>query len=395
MKAAIFIAGVLLLLAAEFFRIYFIMPFPGSQVQDSLSFSYFAHQYIFLVEITAVVMIAVSGYFLIRFGGIWKKIFTILPLLLCTAIYLMAHLVMSADKIFIQTKNLSFSTAGQTLLDKEKLVVGIEINGEAKAYPINYIAYHHQVRDTVGGELVMVTYCSVCRSGRVFSPIVNGKPETFRLVGMDHFNAMFEDETTGTWWRQENGEAAIGKLKGQFLEELPSQQMTLRSWITLHPNALIMNPDPEFADQYASLDDYDYGKRDNKLSGTDTTSWSRKSWVLGIAYDEQSIAIDWNRFKRERVINNITGNEDGPGGVYFVAVLENDDQSFHVLQRDKKMKFYLDQNDMLTDNQTQSIWNLNGLAIEGELTGTQLTPLQAYQEFWHSWKYFHPDTEQY
>ena len=43
----------------------------------------------------------------------------------------------------------------------------------------------------------MVTYCTVCRTGRVFSPIVEGQPETFRLVGMDHFNAMFEDEGTG------------------------------------------------------------------------------------------------------------------------------------------------------------------------------------------------------
>jgi hypothetical protein len=40
----------------------------------------------------------------------------------------------------------------------------------------------------------MITYCTVCRTGRVFSPDVDGKPETFRLVGMDHFNAMFEDE---------------------------------------------------------------------------------------------------------------------------------------------------------------------------------------------------------
>ena len=92
----------------------------------------------------------------------------------------------------------------------DRLVLGVQINGQARAYPIQYIAYHHQVTDTVGGKPIMVTYCSVCRSGRVFEPRISGKQDAFRLVGMDHFNAMFEDKTTGTWWRQVNGEAVAG-----------------------------------------------------------------------------------------------------------------------------------------------------------------------------------------
>lgn len=59
----------------------------------------------------------------------------------------------------------------------------------------------------------MVTYCTVCRTGRVYSPMVNGKLETFRLVGMDHFNAMFEDASTKSWWRQSNGDCIAGPLK--------------------------------------------------------------------------------------------------------------------------------------------------------------------------------------
>jgi hypothetical protein len=48
----------------------------------------------------------------------------------------------------------------------------------------------------------------------VFSPVVDGRSETFRLVGMDHFNAMFEDASTHSWWRQANGEAIAGPSKG-------------------------------------------------------------------------------------------------------------------------------------------------------------------------------------
>lgn len=82
----------------------------------------------------------------------------------------------------------------------ENLVIGIENNGEAKVFPLNVIGYHHKVQDSVGGKPVLVTYCTMCRSGRVYSPIVNGKYERFRLVGARHYNAVMEDEDTKTWW---------------------------------------------------------------------------------------------------------------------------------------------------------------------------------------------------
>ena len=111
----------------------------------------------------------------------------------------------------------------------------MELNGDARAYPVQFIGYHHQVRDTVGGTPVLVSFCTVCRTGRVFSPLVDRHEETFRLVGMDHFNAMFEDRTTGTWWRQANGEAIAGPKKGAKLAEIPTEQVTLGTWLALHP----------------------------------------------------------------------------------------------------------------------------------------------------------------
>ena len=68
-------------------------------------------------------------------------------------------------------------------------------------------------------------------------PFVNGKKESFRLVGMDHFNAMFEDKTTKSWWYQATGEAIAGPLKNKTLTEIPSQQMTLSAWLRQYPNS--------------------------------------------------------------------------------------------------------------------------------------------------------------
>src|SRR5204863_510694 len=153
---------------------------------------------------------------------------------------------MTAEEMFKEPRTLAFKDSAGNGVDKAAVVIGVEHNGEAKAYPIRYIAYHHQVRDTVGGKAVLVTYCSVCRTGRVFEPVVAGKAETFRLVGMDHFNAMFEDSTTRSWWRQSTGEAVAGSLKGNSLPEVESAQVTLEQWFAMHPKGVVMQPDAEF-----------------------------------------------------------------------------------------------------------------------------------------------------
>src|ERR1700709_282206 len=112
-------------------------------------------------------------------------------------------------------------------MEKSKLIIGVVVARRAKPCRIEIIGYHHQVRDTIGNTPVMITYCTVCRTGRVFSPFVNGRAEDFRLVGMDHFNAMFEDARTKSWWQQATGVSIAGPLRNTQLTELPSSQSSL------------------------------------------------------------------------------------------------------------------------------------------------------------------------
>ncbi len=232
----------------------------------------------------------------------------------------------------------------------------------------------------------MVTYCNVCRTGRVFSPSVNGQPEQFRLVGMDHFNAMFEDATTGSWWRQTSGEAVAGPLLGTQLPELQSTQTTLREWLTLHPNSQVMQPDSTFAEEYGYMDNYDVGLGRGPRTGTDTLSWNDKSWVVGLQIDPRSAkAYDWNRLKRERVINDTVGDQP------VVVVLAADGQSFFAFRRPNSAATFALQQDTLVS--AGHAWQLTGQALTA--TTDNLSKLTVYQEFWHSWRTFHPYTTRY
>ena len=45
-----------------------------------------------------------------------------------------------------------------TWLDPDEIVLGVEWAGEARAYPISQMAYHHIVNDAVQGNPLLVTY---------------------------------------------------------------------------------------------------------------------------------------------------------------------------------------------------------------------------------------------
>ncbi len=393
MKASLFIAGILILMILEIARVYFIMPFPGSQYDDTIQLAYFLHQNIFWLRLLALAIVLYPGLLILKSDKQKLKIISSVLLVMWLAIVYLFNFRFMADKMFYQPENKVFASPAGNTVPVNSLVLGIFINGEARAYPIEIIGYHHQVRDTVGNVSVMVTYCTVCRTGRVYKPEVNGQPENFRLVGMDHFNAMFEDKTTQSWWRQVSGEAIEGTLKGSVLPEIPSEQMTLESWLKRYPHSLILQPDSKFNDEYVELKDYDEGKKVSALEGRDSLSWKRKSWVVGISSGLFSKAYDWNDLTKLRVIN------DEIGGLPIVVALENDSASFHVWQRNMDfdtLRFEYDENlKSMVEVNTKSVWGWNGVCREGELHTKQLTPVQSYQEYWHSWESFHPNTTRY
>lgn len=377
----LFALGVIALIALEIALVYFIMPLPGSQGMRSIELAYFLHRWRWLMRAVVMAVILATALPAWRAGG-WKRWLVPASLLVAAGIAYVVNFQMSADRIFVQPRSVVMVPASRSRISSDRLVVGIDINGDARAYPLQFIGYHHQVRDKVGGAEVLVSYCTVCRTGRVFSPLVNGKVETFRLVGMDHFNAMFEDATTGTWWRQANGEAVRGPLKGMTLLELPSRQTMLAEWLALHPNSLIMQADSAATDKYAKDYDFERGTSRKKLTGTDTLSWREKSWVLGITANGRSKAYDWNRVRRERVIN------DEVGGVPIVIALAGDNASYFAFERPSGVqRFALRGDSLVAENLAYD--------LSGNGASSALTPVNVSQEFWHSWRTFHPGTDRY
>jgi Protein of unknown function (DUF3179) len=372
--------GLLGLFLFEIANVYFIMPMPGSQRMNSIDLAYFLYEWRWAFRIVFGLMIAVG-----LFRSRWKrKWLLVVPILLVIAVIYMANFKMAADAMFQQPKQFVLAASSTNKVDSNRLVIGVNINGAAKAYPIQFLGYHHHIQDTVGGKAVLVTYCTVCRTGRVFEPIVNGKKESFRLVGMDHFNAMLEDATTKSWWRQVTGEAVAGKLKGQHLPEVFSTQTSLGEWLTLHPNSLIMQADNAFIQSYTKTTKYEDGTSRDDLTGTDSLSWKDKSWVIGVKIGDQRKAYDWIQLKKERIIHDKTGDTS------LLIVVAPGDKSFFAFERPADDARFSLSHDTLLYNSRH--FRIDGMGID---TSYSLKPLPAYQEFWYSWRTFNPGTQKY
>jgi phosphoglycerol transferase MdoB-like AlkP superfamily enzyme len=52
----------------------------------------------------------------------------------------------------------TFSAASRAKLAGAEMVIAVRIDGEARAYPIRSISYHHIVNDVVGGLPIVATY---------------------------------------------------------------------------------------------------------------------------------------------------------------------------------------------------------------------------------------------
>jgi hypothetical protein len=135
-------------------------------------------------------------------------------------------------------------------------------------------------------------------------------------------------------------------------------------------------------DQYAKDFDYENGTSRKTLTGTDTISWRDKAWVVGLTVNGESRAYDWNRLRREGVVNDVLG------GRPVVLALASDRASFFAFERPASATRFALRSDSL-------VAAGEAYAMSGRGDAGTLKPVSASQEFWHSWRTFHPGTTTY
>lgn len=241
-------------------------------------------------------------------------------------------------------------------LEDTDRVLGIEIRGRARAYPIRILNHHEIVNDVVGGEMIAVTWCPLCGSGVAFESEVDGHALEFGVSGLLYnSDVLMYDHQTQSLWSQIMKTAVTGEMKGTKLTTISLVHTTWRDWHSKHPDTEVLSTRTGYRRNYGR-NPYAGYERQSRLyfpvSG-ESRAYPRKSLVAGLEVDGHFKAYPFEELK--------IGPEkftDTVGGVQ-VEVSYDD------------------------ENGTASI-----VSPDGKKLSTMIL-------YWFAWSAFHPDTQIY
>jgi hypothetical protein len=138
---------------------------------------------------------------------------------------------------------------GKYLVPRDR-VIGIRIQGEARAYPIRVLNWHEIVNDELAGMPIAVTYSPLCDSAAVFDRRVGGVTRTFGVSGLLYNSNLLmydrcEDANEESLWSQLRCEAVTGPSAeaGDRLTVLPAQLMQWGDWLAANPDTDVLQID--------------------------------------------------------------------------------------------------------------------------------------------------------
>ena len=281
-------------------------------------------------------------------------------------------------------------------------MLGVVINGEAKAYPHN-IGWHHEIiNDTIGGHPIIVTFCPLTGTGMVFDGRdEDGRRITTGVSGLLFNNnlIMYDRRDNASLYPQMISKGITGPQTNRELKLLPVIETTWRYWKQLYPNTRVVDGNNS-SRNYTS---YPYGfyrdpnsaplfplfplPTDNPVIGI----YSPKHLTLGVRFGEIAKAYPFPSLGEETVFNDTVANTPIVVIWYareWVAVPYFRELGTRILSFEKVASTEPTFPFFLKDNETGTTWNLKGEAIAGELRGSRLNQVPAHNAFWFAWATF-------
>jgi hypothetical protein len=266
------------------------------------------------------------------------------------------------------------SSEAQKVLTEEELVLGVEIDGQSRAYPINLITRPERevINDTLGGRPIVATWCKNCFNGIIYSRLVGRRTLTFQTYGLWNNTLAMRDVETKSIWSHLLGKAIKGPSQGTSLEIVPSVITDWRTWSQKFPNTTVA--------VFSRLTD-----RFSRESYSDPTQF-----VLGIGIADERLHFPFPELNRSPVNNVRLGSTsfvvvfiaDSSTALCYDANVEGVELSFEY--RDGK----------LIDTGSRGEWDpMTGRALGGPHAGKRLRKLPAVVSYGKDWERFYPESQ--
>ena len=266
-------------------------------------------------------------------------------------------------------------------------VIALDINGQARAYPLQILTFHEIVNDTVGGVPVAATFCPLCNSAIVFDRRLGDRRFAFGVSGnLRSSDLIMWDRQTETWWQQFTGEAIVGELAGNQLTYIPASITSWADFKAAFPEGDVLSNDTGFDRPYGLNPYAGYDRADNPPFLFDGELDGRllpKDHVVAVKVGGTDVAFPFRVLEVERVVNYSSGGQEvvvffqpGTTSALGSALIVNSADIgstgvFDPRLDGRKLTFSLN-GDRIVDDETGSEWNVLGQAVNGELQGRRL-----------------------
>ncbi len=286
-------------------------------------------------------------------------------------------------------------------------VIALEVNGDARAYPLQILMWHEIVNDTVGGKPIAVTYCPLCNSGVVFLRMVDGTTYDFGTSGkLYKSDLVMYDRQTHSLWAQMEGRAIVGEKAGTRLKLVSANTLAYEEWKAAHPGGKVLSRDTGHSRSYGSNPYTSYDQpnlRPFLFDGKPDPRRPPKERVVGVVVGDQARAYPWPVLEKRRVVGDTLGGERlvvfyRPGTLSALDESRMADSRpvgatavFNPTVGGKTLTFEAVA-EGFRDRQTETLWNLLGHAVKGPLAGQRLRPVPHVDAFWFAWAAFNPAT---
>ena len=300
----------------------------------------------------------------------------------------------------------SVGAAGEWLEPQDPVLV-VDVDGDARAYPLAILTFHEIVNDVVAGEPLLVTYCPLCNSGLVFDPVVDGEVLDFGTSGrLWRSNLVMYDRATRSLWSQFTGEAIVGERLGTRLERLPMQMVAFSEYAERWHDGQVLSRDTGHDRPYGQnpYTGYDSAESPFLFDGETGGPLPQMARVVTTGGDADPVAYPWEALEEERVIADEVDGEPvvvlwAPG---TASALDTADISagqdvgaagvFRPVVAGETLTLVPEGEERFRDEESGSTWTVLGEAVDGPLAGTQLERVTHDDTFWFVQFAFRPET---
>jgi hypothetical protein len=288
--------------------------------------------------------------------------------------------------------------AGTEYLRAGDRVVGIALDGQVLAIPLNIFWWHEIVNLRIGDRDLAITHCPLTGSSLAFDRAAIGGAE-LGVSGLLFRNNLVMYDRTGeeSLWPQMLRGARCGPRDGAQLTMVPVLEMLWDGWRSLHPDTRVVSSNTGFGRDYTF---YPYGNYDRPENSqllfpmpAFDTSRPPKERVLGIPEGAGGLGFPFGLLEELGPVAVVETSARGREIVVFWDAASRAAMAYDPGLDGVSLTFAVE-NGRIVDNETGTHWRVDGVAVDGELASHRLEPIaEAFISFWFAWTSFHPDAD--